>query len=642
MLSLLRNAQLPVPGISTYALAALAVLLIQFVFLSQSFPLGELFSALPLTVVDHAFHQFQTFLALDLARQGQLTGYDTHFAAGYVGGVTLNVSAKFPALAAWLLHGVLNPVITYKLYVFLSALVAPLCLPLAARLLLLDSLTTWIAALLGLSMWWASAFHWYHTVGMVSYVLIAYLTIPYCAGIYRALQGKHQWWQSILLGVFGAAAFFLHPFFPVSIAIFVVMLHVFYRDEFPLKRSVLPLSVIAVSALLPNLIWLVAMLSAPSFANGGFTAPYQQTVDPMIMWWEITGQWHAHAMGAKIYTLLAVLAVIGGWFGAKGEFIRTSLGVWAVLVLFSALGASLPFLAPLQPNRFSMMGYLYLVLPASMGLASLLRLVVSRGWHPGFAVVPIIVLLPFSALVAKEFVHEVSSIPSGRYGRPPPEVQGLGANNKALLQWITDHTSKRGRILFETSSGRIHDGAHISGLLAYLSHREFIGGPYPHLFFAGFWDGYVFGKPIQSIDETAFMRYLDIYNIGWVMAHSPASIAYLNSQPALKQVTQIGGVHVYQAKRPLTYFLAGEGSVEVDNLALVVRVADVSKPIVLSYHYIPGLNADDGSVITPVYIADDPQPFIKLAPRSNTVVLCDTHPCRDALLNQSVVYHSGQ
>lgn len=635
LLQISRKTPHKVPSFSSYAFAGLTVLLLQFVFLSYAFPLGELFSTLPLTTVDNAFHQFQTFLAIDLANQGKIVGYDTHFAAGYVGGVTFNASAKFPAFIAWLLNGVLNPVITYKLYVFFSALLAPLCLPLAARLLYLDLLTTWIATLFGLLLWWASGFHWYHTVGMVSYVFMAYFSIPYCAGIYRVLQADHQWSLSILLGVFGAGAFFLHPFFPVAIAFFVVLLHAFNRHEYPLKRSIFPLLVIVVIAILPNLIWFLTMVSSPSFADAG-ASPYEKVVDPMTMWWEITGRWTAHAIGAKIYPLLAVLAAAGSWFGVASlkAFTRTSLGVWAALILFSSVGAAIPFIGPLQPNRFSTMGYLFLVLPASMGLASFLRFVVARGWRPGFAVVPMVVLFPLSVLVAKEFSHEVSSIPTGRYGKPPPEVQGLGENNKALLQWITEHTSKSGRILFETSSGRIHDGSHISGLLAYLSDREFIGGPYVFLFFAGSSDGHVFGKPIQSIDEAVFQRYLDTYNIGWVMAHTPESIAYLNSSPTLKQVAQIGVEHIYQANRPLSYILAGQGDVEVRDRALVVHVPVVNKPVLLSYHYIPQLNADDGSVITPVHINDDPKPFIELSPKSNTVVLCDTHPCNALLLNK--------
>lgn len=627
LISPLSNTPYKAPRFSSYALSGLVVLSLQFVFLSYFFPLGELFSKSPLTTIDHAFHQFQTFLALDLAKQGEIVGYDTHFAAGYVGGVTFNASAKFPALAAWLLYGLVNPVVTYKLYVFISALIAPLFLPLAARLLHLDSLTTWIVTLFGLSLWWASGLHWYHTVGMVSYVLIAYLSVPYCAGIYNVLQANRPWTQIILLGVIGAGAFLIHPLFPIAIVIFVVMLHTFYRDEFPVRRSLLPLLVIALLSLIPNLFWLYAMVTTPSFAN--VTTPFQRAVDPMIMWQEITGQWHGHAMGAKIFPLLAVLALIGGWLEGKEKFIRTSLAVWAILILFSSLGGAIPFLGSLQPNRFSMMGYMFLALPASIGLSRLLQLVFARGWrHPGLAAVPLVALLPLAVLVVREDVHEISSIPSGRYGKPPPEVRGLGENNQMLLQWIKDHTSKGGRILFETSLARVHDGAHIAGLLAYLSDREFIGGPYPYLFFAGFWDGHVFGKSIQTIDQAMFQRYLETYNVGWVMAHSSESVAYFNRLPILKFLTKIGPVYVYRVDRSLNYFLDGRGDVEVHDRALVVHVPEVGKPIVLSYHYIPKLNADDGSVITPVYIADDPQPFIKIVPKSNTVALCDIYPCR--------------
>ena len=176
-------------------------------------------------------------------------------------------------------------------------------------------------------------------------------------------------------------------------------------------------------------------------------------------------------------------------------------------------------------------------------------------------------------------------------------------------------------MLFETSLARIHDGAHIAGLLARLSGREFIGGPYPYMFFAGFWDGHVFGKPIKEIDGAKFQSYLDLYNVGWVAAHSPESLRYLRALPFLREVTQIGAVHIYTVDRPLSYFLAGKGSINarVKNRVFVLQDLMRGSPIVLKYHYVKGLHAIDESPLTPVYLADDPQPFIKIVPRMESV-----------------------
>lgn len=42
-------------------------------------------------------------------------------------------------------------------------------------------------------------------------------------------------------------------------------------------------------------------------------------------------------------------------------------------------------------------------------------------------------------------------------------------------------------------------------------------------------------------------------------------------------------------------------------------------PIILKYPYVKGLHAIDGSPLSPVYVADDPQPFIKIVPRAESM-----------------------
>ena len=83
------------------------------------------------------------------------------------------------------------------------------------------------------------------------------------------------------------------------------------------------------------------------------------------------------------------------------------------------------------------------------------------------------------ALSIREVVREVSYDPVGRYGSVPPEVRPLGPKSVWLLDWMARKTTAEGRVLFETSKGRIHDGAHIAGYLAVRAGRELIGGPYP-------------------------------------------------------------------------------------------------------------------------------------------------------------------
>lgn len=178
-------------------------LVAQFLLLANVFPLSELMSDKMLLTIDHAYHLYQVHLALDLAASGQLIGYDPFFGAGYVGGVTFNASAKLPALIALILEPTLTPIQSYKIFVFFAALVAPACAPLAARMFGFAPRPTWITVIIGLSLWWVSGFHWYHTAGMVSYVLGAFLlfriALLYGALFIRKAVGLPPCWPAHLV-----------------------------------------------------------------------------------------------------------------------------------------------------------------------------------------------------------------------------------------------------------------------------------------------------------------------------------------------------------------------------------------------------------------------------------------------------------
>src|SRR6478672_179680 len=83
-------------------LACGATLLAQFVLVSMSFPLGELWTDTPLFYIDGAYHWYEMRIASSLAPTANVVGYDPFFAAGHPDGIIYNSSAKLPgALAAF-------------------------------------------------------------------------------------------------------------------------------------------------------------------------------------------------------------------------------------------------------------------------------------------------------------------------------------------------------------------------------------------------------------------------------------------------------------------------------------------------------------------------------------------------------------
>ncbi|MGZ8215943.1 hypothetical protein [Methylomagnum sp.] len=601
-------------------LVAAPILLIQLAFLARVFPLSQLVSDKPLLTIDHAYHLYQLDIASGLLEQGRLMGYEPRFNAGYLGGLPYNASGKLPALLAYLFKPVLTQVQIYKIYVFFASLIAPICAPLAALILGFWRRVIGLASLFGLLLWWVSAFHWYHTAGMVSFVLASFATLPYCALLSRLVMDEYGWKIPLALGLSGGLLFLLHPLFPLAVAVYGLALLVSRWGQYSPSRLFPKLSVIALLSLLPNLFWIMPTLDLPGITNAG--DPYQKAVDARIFGLELLGLWRAPGMGAKLNPLLVITALWAAWqvrsIPRTMEIVRIFLFMWIFLALFAAFGAAIPALGAVQPNRFGCMAYLFLVIPAAVGINEAISGLQTRqsGRYPNWAI------LFFAAgvlgFVGLELSRELSVTSTGRYGMAPPEVRGFGDTGLGLADWLNTHTNKQGRVLFETSLGRIHDGAHLAGLLAKTGDREFIGGPYPYLFFAGFWDGHAFGKPIEAIPRTQFAAYLKLYNIGWIAAHSPASKRYLAGQPGLELGLQSGAVQTYVVEQPLSYFLEGEGSVTASatNRLVIRSPHGAGQPLVLKYHYMPGMISKDGSVIAPVFLEDDPQPFIRIIPNS--------------------------
>jgi len=78
----------------------LMTLLLQFGLQAAFFPLPALFDVTTLGYIDAPFHQYRMELARHVCADGQAIGCDLFFAAGHLGAVTFNASAKLPALLA--------------------------------------------------------------------------------------------------------------------------------------------------------------------------------------------------------------------------------------------------------------------------------------------------------------------------------------------------------------------------------------------------------------------------------------------------------------------------------------------------------------------------------------------------------------
>lgn len=609
-------------------LVILGVLLAQFLLVSITFPLGELFSQKPLFHIDAAWHWYHIKVAEQLFRDGRIVGYDPTFNAGYPGGVTFNWSGKLPAVLTILLHRWLDQIIVYKLYSFASAILGPACLPLALYLFRLRRGEILVGSLFGMILWWASMFRWYHTAGMVSFVAASYISLPYLAKILQYLNEGGGTASLVGLGIIGAVVWFWHPLFPIPIALGTVVYLLTYRRDLDSVRTLKLLAIVPSLALLPNLIWLYPMYHFQRVFAAGIPdiGPYGKLVIVSNLWRELGGIWSGTAHGSKLYAPLA-LASVWAWSLPERRLAerasRTLILLAITLNLLADLGGAVPGLRFSQPNRFAPAGYLFLCVPASVGVFAIWRCAkaatatrVAWAARISFAVLALAVIYS-----ANEVRQEVSWTHVGHYGAPPPEVRDLGELSQWVLNWLGSDTSAQGRVLFETSNGRIHDGAHMAGYYAFTAGREFIGGPYPFTNFAGSWDGTAFGKPIGQIPKSVFAEYLDLYNIGWILVHSAEAKRYLDQLPGVVQVGRYGVLNAYRCQRPLTYFVVGSGEVLEQRTNRLVLGSLSGRELVIKYHFVPGLTSDPPATILPIWLMDDPNPFIRILNPPNQIRL---------------------
>lgn len=593
----------------------LVILILQLLLLAQNLPLNELWGEVPLLHIDNAYHLYTLMLGANLAQTGNIVrGYDPLFAAGSLSGMFNDPSGHLPALLGMLVSPAIDAIHLYKLYVFVLALLCPLGISAASMVLGQTTREAVIAGILGVFVWWVSYLHWYFTAGMVSYVASAYLGILFLALLVRDFESGGETWSPVAIGFVGALGFFLHPLFPILIGI-AIAIHLTLRfRRLDRSRVVSTLAVVSLLSLVPNLIWLI-----PTYLH--YYQPYatqftgQSHVDPGLIWRELLGQLHGRAHGSKTYPLL----LAGALWGCTSDNRHARL--WLVFLLsaiaielYAYIGAAIPAISHLQPNRFAPAGYLLLCIPASGGISSIARAMSkSIGTTRGrLAAATAAVLMTGAIVLVWELWREVVPGPQGRYGAPPPQIQPVGPDSRWVIDWVVRRSSPDARVLFETSLGRVEDDAHMAGYYARYTHREFIGGPYPYMYFAGFWDGFLFGKPIGTIPFAKMAKYLSLYNVGAIIVYSDAAKHYFDAIPGVAVDAERGRLKAYRVAIQPSFFLAGSGHVVTRGGSALVVTDAVGPEVILKYHFVPGMVSEPPSQLDGVHVLDDPVPFVRV------------------------------
>ena len=591
----------------------LVALIAQIGFLGFSMPLNELASGGWFFNIDNPYHIYQLELGRALQAQGRWMGYDPFFGAGDLAGLNSNVSARFALVIAAFMPASLPITSVYAVYVLICSLVAPISIWGLGQVLRWSLWHKIFALVIGFLLWWVGVFHWYHTAGMVSFVCACYVAPLYAAWTYSlcdpatpARPAKMLW-----AGLAGGAGMWLHPLFciPVVLLFLCFVLLGSGRNRFWLLLG--RACVIAIVTALLSLPWVLGLARIGAHISG--EQPYQKAVGLQILI-DSLGFGTGGATGALINSLLVAICLIGVSVGRGGKqwTVRPFLMVGLGLLLFAAFAASSPILAKVQPNRFVGPAYLLIGMAAAYYLAALVGWAKVQG-HSASKVGVLSVGVLVALFLGRELQREISPGSHGHHGKAPPEISSTPQVVAQLENWIKTNTSENGRILFQTSLGRVHGGGHVAGYLAATTRREFMGAAYPHFMpQLSCWDTSCFGRAISTMPHDFFWRAIENFNVSWVIAHSSEFKSFLQSIPEIKMVAAFDGISIYQVDGMRTFVQAGSGQVLGRDFNRI-EVGDVSGPaLTLRYHWVPGLETVPSSRIESYAWSADFPPLIRI------------------------------
>jgi hypothetical protein len=569
----------------------------------------------PIVSGRHPIHLYHGYLgAQALLEHGTLCCYDPGFYAGYPKTPVFDSGSRPAELFLTLAGGTYRPE-AYKIGLAACCLAVPLLLFAAARGAGLGGGTASLAVALGLLIWWSDPCRDLLEAGDLD-LLLACLGALAQMGllVYFDRQPGLGSWAALLasgcLGWFGQ---------PALMGALLPLVLIYYFSVGARHRLTWHLAI--GSALIGgaglNSIWLIDWL-----AYWWIRAPLQVETPLLphrtlpLLW--AAPYWGEHADRFLAGTVLAA-AVAGIWlFNATHQRPAArlfGLGAAGFLTLAVAGLVSIP-LARLGTPRLFIPALWFASVPAAHALtrgAARAGRLLGGAW-PGAAVTA--GMLAAMGFAAQDTVRAFAVRCMGSR----PLAIGLTAEDQALVETITSHTTPEARILWEDCSVA-STASHWSALLPILTDRAYLGGfdanaCIEHAYSA-FVEQNLAGRPIASWRDEDLAEFCRHYNAGWAVCRSPAAVARFRAWLHAAPVATVAGsppAYLYQLP-PSSFILKGRARL-LDADSRHIALADVfpeAGRVVLSMHYQAGLRVSPNRVqIEKEPDPYDPIPFIRL------------------------------
>ncbi len=603
-----------------WILAVIALLIAQAGLALALFGSGRGISALtddrPILSGRHPLHFYHGVLGAESFREnGTTTCYDPRFQAGFPKTPVFDSGSR-PAELFLVLGGTSGPA-AYKIGLFAILLMVPIAFVIAARGAGLPPGAAVLTGVGGMLLSWSEPGRRMICEGQLDSFgagLAAIVFVPWLARFARTL-GVDAW---LVLAVTALAGWFFHPLVWVGLSPVVFAYYLVFAPRHG-PAFHLGLAGITFIGITPNVWWMVDwtkfwwlrrsecatdQLQFPSWDMvlglptdypalfscfpGGIAVILVSLAGSLVM------LRRGHRVAPWLLLFSAAFTVAAARLALVWPGVPYDASERLALLAAGLLAPSIAFAAWAALERFRL---------ESVGVLVAVAVVLAAGWMEG----------------RQRFVASTLGVSA------PPLLLGLSAEQRDLIIVLKQHTSANARILWDETTEQL-PGWNWSALLPLLTERSFLGGLDPEagveLSYCGMCERQLTGRNLQDWSDDELDTFCRWYNVGWVVARSPAVIARWAKHPQVHQIarlTEAGRpVVVYAIDRPRSYVLSGTAtweSADARRVVLTGVIPNAEGEVQLSLHGIEGMRVFPSYVqIKPLQdpTGRDPVHFIRL------------------------------
>ncbi len=545
----------------------------------------------------HPLHLYHGILgAAAFHDRGATTCYDPRFQAGYPKTPVFDGGSRPAELFLWLSGGTYRPGV-YKLGLFVFLLFVPLAFVAAARGAGLPPGAAVLSGVGGVLLGWSGPVQRMITEGELDLLaagLAGIVFVPWLARFARTL-GVDAW--AVLAGT-ALVGWYFHPLVWLGLApvVFVYYL-VFAPGHGPAWH--LGLIGITFAGIAPNIWWLIDWGK-----YWWLRQPIAGDHLPLPDWQVILGgpadypPLFACLPGGPVFVLGGLIGAVLLWRAGHRAAAGLLLLAAGLTVSLARLAGAWPAISPEVPTKIVVLAAGFLVPLTAFGLwvplkkvraAALGTIVAATGLFViGWAGGPVVPVAQSLGLAAE------------------PLLIGFTTEQRDLIVVLKQHTTTEARILWDETTDQ-RPGWNWSALLPMLTDRSYLGGLDPE---SGIEHSYcamcsrqLNGRALSEWTDAELKAFCRWYNVGWVVARSPAAVERWGNFPQAKLVAQLteGGqsVVVYALDRPRSYVLSGTAtweSADARRVVLTNVVPNAEGEVQLSLHMLEGLR------VSPSYV----------------------------------------